>query len=110
VIAPNLVSPGVGIGFADEPGVRSVHGRQPHARGAGRNPYGGLPVLELDDGTCIAESVAICRYFEDLHPQPALVGVDAKDRAVVEMWNRRMELARIMREGLADVAQDVESV
>ena len=33
-----------------------------------RNPYGGLPVLELDDGTCIAESVAICRYFEDLHP------------------------------------------
>ena len=76
----------------------------------GRNPYGGLPVLELDDGTCIAESVAICRYFEDLHPQPALMGVDAKDRAVVEMWNRRMELARIMREGLADVAQDVESV
>ena len=58
-----------------------------------RNPYGGLPVLELDDGTCIAESVAICRYFEDLHPEPALMGVDAKDRAVVEMWNRRMELA-----------------
>jgi glutathione S-transferase len=58
----------------------------------GRNPYGGLPVLELDDGTCIAESVAICRYFEDLHPEPALMGVDAKDRAVVEMWNRRMEL------------------
>ena len=57
-----------------------------------RNPYGGLPVLELDEGTCIAESVAICRYFEDLHPQPALMGVDAKDRAVVEMWNRRMEL------------------
>ena len=75
-----------------------------------RNPYGGLPVPELDDGACIAESVAICRYFEDLHPQPALMGVDAKDRAVVEMWNRRMELARIMREGLADVAQDVESV
>src|SRR6516165_6193661 len=57
-----------------------------------RNPYRGLPVLELDDGTCIAESVAICRYFEDLHPQPVLLGVDAKDRAVVEMWNRRMEL------------------
>jgi glutathione S-transferase len=57
-----------------------------------RNPYGGLPVLELDDGACIAESVAICRYFEDLHPQPALMGGDAKDRAVVEMWNRRMEL------------------
>ncbi len=58
-----------------------------------RNPYGGLPVLELDDGTHIAESVAICRYFEETHPQPPLLGIDAKDRAVVEMWNRRMELA-----------------
>ena len=43
-----------------------------------RNPYGGLPVLELDDGTCIAESVAICRYFEDLHHQPALMGSTPK--------------------------------
>jgi glutathione S-transferase len=50
-----------------------------------------VPVLELDDGTCISESVAICRYFEELHPQPPLLGVDAKDRALVEMWNRRME-------------------
>lgn len=57
-----------------------------------RNPFGGLPVLELDDGTCIAESVAICRYFEELHPHPPLMGVGALDRAVVEMWNRRMEL------------------
>src|SRR5690348_5456633 len=57
-----------------------------------RNPYGGLPVLELDDGTCIAESVAICRYFEELQPQPPLMGADAKDKAVVEMWTRRMEL------------------
>jgi len=44
-----------------------------------RNPYRGLPVLELDDGTCIAESVAICRYFEELHPHPPLMGVDAVD-------------------------------
>jgi glutathione S-transferase len=57
-----------------------------------KNPYGGLPVLELDDGTCIAESVAICRYFEELHPEPPLMGTDAVDRAQVEMWNRRMEL------------------
>ena len=55
------------------------------------NPMGGLPVLELDDGTLIAESVAICRYFEESHPEPRLMGVDAKDKAVVEMWNRRME-------------------
>ncbi|HLW71589.1 MAG TPA: glutathione S-transferase [Candidatus Binataceae bacterium] len=61
-----------------------------------KNPLAGVPVLELDDGTCIAESVAICRYFEGLHPEPPLMGVDAKDRAVVEMWNRRMELAILM--------------
>jgi glutathione S-transferase len=48
-------------------------------------------MLELDDGTCIAESVAICRYFEEKHPDPPLMGVEAVDRAVVEMWNRRME-------------------
>ena len=55
------------------------------------NPMGGVPVLELDDGTHIAESVAICRYFEETKPEPRLMGVDAKDKAVVEMWNRRME-------------------
>jgi glutathione S-transferase len=61
-----------------------------------KNPLAGVPVLELDDGACIAESVAICRYFEGLHPEPPLMGVDAKDRAVVEMWNRRMEFAILM--------------
>lgn len=56
------------------------------------NPMGTLPVLELDDGTCIAETGAICRYFEEVQPDPPLLGVDTKDKAVVEMWNRRMEL------------------
>ena len=56
-----------------------------------KNPLGTVPVLELDDGTFISESVAICRYFEELHPQPSLFGSDAKQRALVEMWNRRME-------------------
>ena len=55
------------------------------------NPLSMVPVLELDDGTCIAESVAICRYIEGLHPEPPLMGTDAKDRAIVEMWNRRVE-------------------
>ncbi len=55
------------------------------------NPMGGLPVLELDDGTRIAESVAICRYFEGLHPEPNLFGKGALESATVEMWNRRME-------------------
>ncbi|MBU4530560.1 MAG: glutathione S-transferase [Hoeflea sp.] len=56
------------------------------------NPLQRLPVLVLDDGTVIAESVAICRYFEELHPEPPLMGTDARDKAIVEMWNRRMEL------------------
>ena len=56
-----------------------------------KNPMGTIPVLELDDGTCISESAAICRYFEEMHPEPPLLGVDGKDRAVVAMWDRRME-------------------
>jgi glutathione S-transferase len=54
-------------------------------------PNGLLPSLELDDGTVILESVAICRYFEGLHPDPPLMGVDPLDAAIVEMWQRRME-------------------
>ena len=61
-----------------------------------RNPMGTLPVLELDDGTNLAESVAICRYFEELHPEPNLMGKDAKEKAVIEMWQRRMELEILM--------------
>ncbi|NGO55034.1 glutathione S-transferase [Allomesorhizobium camelthorni] len=56
-----------------------------------RNPLRRLPVLELDDGTAICESVAICRYFEELHPEPALFGRGALGKALVEMWQRRME-------------------
>ena len=59
---------------------------------AGLNPWQRVPVLVLDDGTAIAESVAICRYFEELQPEPALFGRGALGRAQVEMWNRRMEL------------------
>jgi glutathione S-transferase len=57
-----------------------------------KNSFGGVPVLELDDGSFLAESVAICRYFEETQPEPPLMGVDARDRAFVEMWQRRMEL------------------
>jgi len=55
------------------------------------NPLGRVPVIELDDGTALAESVAICRYFEEIQPEPPLMGTDPQDRAVVEMWQRRME-------------------
>jgi glutathione S-transferase len=56
------------------------------------NPLQRVPVLALDDGTVIAESIAICRYFERLRPEPALFGRGPKEEALVEMWNRRMEL------------------
>jgi len=56
------------------------------------NQFQRVPVLLLDDGTAIAETMAICRYFEEVQPEPALLGRGAKGRALVEMWNRRMEL------------------
>ena len=56
------------------------------------NPLQRLPILELDDGTILTESVAISRYFEELHPEPALFGRGAVGKAQVEMWNRRVEL------------------
>lgn len=56
------------------------------------NPMQRVPVLVLDDGTAISESIAICRYIEALHPEPNLFGRDPKEIALVEMWQRRVEL------------------
>ena len=50
-----------------------------------------VPLLELDDGTCIGEAMAICRYFEALHPDPPLMGGSARDVALIEMWERLAE-------------------
>jgi glutathione S-transferase len=88
------------------------------------DPYATTPTLELDDGTCIGEAMAICRYFEDLHPEPRLMGRDAKDKAVVEMWERRayegamFALSEIIRNthpafaerGLPGTAEPIEQV
>lgn len=51
-----------------------------------------VPVLDMDDGTAITESIAICRYLESLYPEPNLFGRDAKETAVIEMWTRRAEM------------------
>ncbi|MGB3644719.1 MAG: glutathione S-transferase [Mesorhizobium sp.] len=69
-------------------------GAMEHRREAvsSRNPLQRLPVLELDDGTILTESVAICRYFEELQPEPPLFGTGALGKARVEMWQRRVEL------------------
>lgn len=57
-----------------------------------KNPNGQIPVLELPDGTCISESISICRYVEGMCPAPALFGTTPKDQAVIDMWLRRVEL------------------
>jgi glutathione S-transferase len=64
------------------------------------NVLGSVPVLELDDGSHIAESVAICRYFEVLNPEPPLFGRSAAEQATIEMWIRRVELSFMMPVGL----------
>jgi glutathione S-transferase len=63
------------------------------------NPLQRVPALVLDDGTVITESIAICRYFELLHPDPPLFGVGPKEVAIVEMWQRRMELHLMLQVG-----------
>jgi glutathione S-transferase len=60
------------------------------------NPLQRVPALMLDDGTVITESIAICRYFEALHPEPALFGRGPLEIACIEMWNRRLELHLFM--------------
>ena len=57
-----------------------------------KNPTGGTPLLELDDGSFLSESIAICEYLEELHPAPALVGSTPEERAETRMWVRRIDL------------------
>lgn len=59
-----------------------------------RYPFGRVPVLELDDGTYLAESNAICLYLERLHPEPNLFGETPLEQAQVEMWGRRVQRGR----------------
>ena len=60
------------------------------------SPLSQVPALELDDGTFITESIAICRYFEALNPDPNLMGADPNEIAIIEMWQRRLELLLMM--------------
>lgn len=56
------------------------------------NPFAGVPILELDDGTIIPESLAIIEYLEELYPEPPLIGADPVTRALVRAWERRCEI------------------
>jgi glutathione S-transferase len=61
------------------------------------SPLNHVPALELDDGTALTESRAICTYFEGVYPEPNLMGVDANERAFIEMWDRRVELSYLFQ-------------
>jgi len=61
-----------------------------------KNPLALLPVLELADGRVLRESMAICRYLDELHPEPNLFGADSWERATIEMWNRHAELELLL--------------
>jgi len=63
------------------------------------NPLQRVPALLFDDGTVITESIAICRYFELLHPNPSLFGTEPKEIAIIEMWQRRTELHLMLQVG-----------
>jgi glutathione S-transferase len=86
--------------FLAEKGIAMPETVQVNTRKAGQfspdfqkiNPRGTVPALVLDDGTVLTESVSICRYYEELYPEPSLFGRDAKEKAVIDMWNRRMEI------------------
>ncbi len=56
------------------------------------NPWSTVPVLELEDGTTISEIAACCRYIEEIHPNPPLLGKNPKEKAIIEMWNQHMEI------------------
>lgn len=60
------------------------------------SPLGHVPALELDDGGVLTESRAICSYFEAVYPEPNLMGVDGRERAFIEMWDRRIELGYLL--------------
>jgi glutathione S-transferase len=65
-----------------------------------KNPIGKVPILELDDGTCISESDAICAYFEALQPEPYLFGETALEKGQVMMWQRQVEFCLFMQIGM----------
>lgn len=65
-----------------------------------KNPIGKVPILELDDGTCISESDAICAYFEALQPEPYLFGQSALEKGQVMMWQRQVEFCLFMQIGM----------
>jgi len=79
--------------------VQLPKGEQRSAEHIARNPFGRLPVLELDDGTCLIESLSIIEYLEERHPAPPLIGSDALERARVRELERIADLGVLLPAG-----------
>ena len=79
--------------------VNIVKGEQHTPEFLEKNPTGGLPVLELDDGTCLRESLAIIEYLEELHPEPPMIGRAPLERARVRALERSVDLGVLMNVG-----------
>jgi glutathione S-transferase len=77
--------------FSETVKVDLLKGENRGASFIARNPAGGLPAVELDDGTMVAETIAICELIEELQPHPALIGSTPAERAETRMWVRRVE-------------------
>jgi glutathione S-transferase len=77
--------------------VNLVHGEQHKPEFRAVNPLGGVPVLELDDGSHLRESLAIIEYLEELHPDPPMIGRDALERARVRSLERTIDLGVLIR-------------
>lgn len=86
----------------DIPAVQVDLGAGEHLGDAFRaiNPDCTVPALQLDDGTVLSESFAICQYLESVYPDPPLMGRDDRERALVTMWNAKVEA-----QGMAALAE-----
>jgi len=93
-----LAEKGISIPYEEVPLHEAAHKTRAFRQ---KNPLGQVPVLELDDGTTLSESVSICRYLEELHPIPPLFGTTALERAQIDMWIRRIEFVLMQPIGAA---------
>lgn len=87
-LAIYLEEKGLDIPFVD---VNLFEGEHRKPEFLARNPLALVPVLELDDGTCLSETLSIARYLEELHPDPPFLGRDPLERALLDMWQRQVE-------------------
>ena len=89
VVRMFIAEKGLNIPIAQVDIVKGENRQQPYLS---KNPSGGSPCLQLDDGSYLSEITAICEYIEEKHPQPALIGTTPEQRAETRMWTRRVDL------------------